>query len=160
IALAGALTVVRGYAHPEVVEASERARTLILETGRIGTVVHFSMLRGLWAAEFVAGKPKAALEHAKEFLSLAQSRPKSKVLATGHWLGGRVLIAIGDCPAAHSQLECAVTSYRAGEHRPFDPRLGADIGVTAVAGWGLALWHRGYPDQAHEAAGEALRRAR
>jgi hypothetical protein len=31
------------------------------------------MLRGLWAAEFVGGKPRAALDHANEFLSLAQS---------------------------------------------------------------------------------------
>ena len=40
----------------------------------------------------------------------------------------------------------------AGEHPPFDPRFGADIGVTAIAGWTLGLWHSGYPDQAFEAA--------
>ena len=78
----------------------------------------------------------------------------------GHWLVGRVLIAIGDYPAATSQLESAVASYRAGKAWTFDPRFGADIGVTAVAAWGLALWHRGYSDQAHKATDEALRRAR
>ena len=160
VTLAGVLTVVKGYAHPEVAEASGRARDLIPESGRAGTVIHFSMLRGLWAADFVGGKPKAALEYANEFLLLAQSQPGSRMLATGHWLVGRALITIGDYPAATLHLERAVVSYRAGEHPPFDPRLGADIGVTAVAGWTLALWHRGYPDQAHEAANEALRRAR
>jgi class 3 adenylate cyclase/predicted ATPase len=160
IALAGALTVVKGYAHPEVAEAFRRARSLISETGRAGAITHFSILRGLWAADFVGGKPKAALDHANEFLSLAQSQPDSWVLATGHWLVGRVLITIGDYAAATSHLEHAVVSYRAAEHRPFDPRLGADIGVTAVAAWALALWHRGYPDQARGAADEALRRAR
>ena len=152
--------MVKGYAHPEVAEASGRARDLIPETGRGGTVTHFSMLRGLWAADFVRGRPKAALDHAHEFLSLAQSQLDSRMLATGHWLVGRVLIAIGDYPAATLHLERAVVTYRAGEHPPFDPRFGADTGVTAVAGWALALWHGGYPDQALEAANEALRRAR
>jgi class 3 adenylate cyclase/tetratricopeptide (TPR) repeat protein len=160
ITLTGALTVVKGYAHREVAASSSRARNLILETGRMGTITHFSVLRALWAADFVGGKPKAALDHANEFLSLAQSQTDSRVSAMGHWLVGRVFIAIGDYPAASSHLESAVASYRAGKDETFDPRLGADIGVTAVAAWGLALWHRGYPDQARKATDEALRRAR
>jgi tetratricopeptide (TPR) repeat protein len=160
VALAGALQVMRGYAHPEVAEALTRARSLILETERAGTITHFSVLRGLWAADFVGGKPKAALGHANEFLSLAQSQTDPRMSAMGHWLVGRVLIAIGDYPAATSHLECAVASYRAGKEWTFDPRLGADIGATAVAAWGLALWHRGHPDQARKAIDEALRRAR
>jgi class 3 adenylate cyclase len=160
VTLAGVLTVVKGYAHPEVAEASGRARDLIPETRRAGTVTHFSMLRGLWAADFVGGRPKAALDHAHVFLSLAQSQSDSRMLATGHWLVGRVLITIGDYPGATLHLERAVVTYRAGEHPPFDPRFGADIGVTAIAGWTLGLWHSGYPDQAFEAANQSLRRAR
>jgi len=160
ITLTAALTVVKGYAHPQVAASSSRARNLILETRRAGTITHFSVLRALWAADFVGGKPKAALDHANEFLSLAESQTDSRVSAMGHWLVGRVLIAIGDYPAATSHLERAVASYRAGEDWTFDPRLGADIGVTAVAAWGLALWHRGYPDRARTATDEALRRAR
>jgi len=160
IALAGALTVIKGYAHPEVEEAFDRARSLISETGRAGTVIHFSMLRGLWAAEFVGGKPDAALDRANEFLLLAKSQRDSRVLTTGYWLAGRVLIAIGDYPAAASHLERAVRLYRAEKNWMFDPRLGADTGVTAVATWGLLLWHRGYPDQAREMIDEALQRAR
>ncbi|HYZ40599.1 MAG TPA: hypothetical protein VE687_08240, partial [Stellaceae bacterium] len=160
VALAGALTVVKGYAHPEVAASFSRARSLILETERAGTITHFSVIRGLWAADFVGGKPKAALGHANELLSLAQSRTDSHVSAMGHWLVGRVLIAIGDYPAAASHLERAVASYRAGKDWTFDPRLGADTGVTAVAAWGLALWHRGHPDQARKAIDEAVQRAR
>jgi len=160
IALAGALTVIKGYAHPEVAEAFGRASSLIVETGGAGTVIHFSMLRGLWAAEFVGGKPKAALDRANEFLLLSQSQQDSRVLTTGHWLVGRVLIAIGDYCAATSHLERAVGLYRADKDWTFDPRLGADTGVTAVATWGLSLWHQGYPDQSHATINEALRRAR
>jgi class 3 adenylate cyclase/predicted ATPase len=160
IALGGALTVIKGYAHPEVEEAFGRAHSLISETGRVGTVVHFSMLRGLWAAEFVGGKPRAALDRADEFLLLAQSQQDSRVLTTGHWLAGRVLIAIGDFPAATSHLERAVGLYRAEKNWIFDPRLGADPGVTALATWGLSLWHQGYPEQARATVDEALQRAR
>jgi len=43
----------------------------------------------------------------------------------------------------------------------FDPQKDfADIGVLALVVWGLALWHRGCPDQARKAADEALQRAR
>jgi predicted ATPase len=42
----------------------------------------------------------------------------------------------------------------------FDARLGADAGVTAVATWGLSLWHRGSPDQSRATIGGALQRAR
>jgi class 3 adenylate cyclase/tetratricopeptide (TPR) repeat protein len=160
VALSGALQVMRGYAHPEVAAALSRACRLILATGRAGTITHFSVLRGLWAADFVSGKPKGALGHAGEFLSLAQSQTDSRMSAMGHWLVGRVLIAIGDYPAATSHLECAVASYRAGKDWVFDPRLGADIGATAVAAWGLARWHRGHADQARRATDEALQRAR
>ena len=160
IALAGALTVIKGYAHPEVAEALDRAHSLISETGRAGTVIHFSMLRGLWAAEFVGGKARAALDRANEFLLLAQSQQDSQVLTTAHWLVGRILIAIGDYPAAASHLERAVGLYRAEKNWMFDPRLGADPGVTAISTWGLSLWHRGYPDQARTRVDEALQRAR
>ena len=37
----------------------------------------------------------------------------------------------------------------------FDPRLGADTGVTAIATWRLLLWHQGYPDQARKMVDEA-----
>lgn len=161
LALAGSLTVVKGYAHPEVAASYSRACSLISETACTGTPIHFSVLRGLWAADFVGGKPKVALDHANQFLSLAQSHADPRVLAMGRWLVGRVLITIGDYPAATSQLERAVLSYRAGEERALDARLsGPDVGVTALAAWGLALWHRGFPDRARRAASAALQRAR
>jgi adenylate cyclase len=161
IFLASVLQVVRGYAHPEVAAACTRARSLILETRRAGTSAHFFVLRALWSADFVGGKPRTALDHANEFLSLAQSQTDIRLLAMGHWLVGRVLIAIGDYPAATAHLERAVTAYRAESHWKFDPQMGfADIGVIALAVWGLVLWHQGCPDQARKAADEALQRAR
>ena len=161
VTLIGVLQVVKGYAHPEVAASCTRARRLILETGRAGTSTHFLVLRALWSADIVAGRPRAALDHASEFLSLAQFQADPRLPAMGRWLVGRVLTAIGDYPAAISHLETAVASYRAEKNWMFDPDMGfADIGVIALAVWGLALWHRGCPDQARQAADEALQRAR
>jgi class 3 adenylate cyclase len=56
VTLTKVLQVVKGYAHPEVAASCTRARRLILETGHAGTSTHFSMLRGLWAVDFVGGK--------------------------------------------------------------------------------------------------------
>src|SRR5262249_39965087 len=94
IALTGVLAVVKGYAHPKVAASCTRAFRLILKTGLAGTSTHFSVLRALWAADFVGEKPTAALDHANEFLSLAWSQTDSRLSAMGHWLVGRVLIAI------------------------------------------------------------------
>ena len=38
--------------------------------------------------------------------------------------------------------------------------VGAELGVSALTNWSWVLWHRGYPDQARQAADRARRRAR
>src|SRR5947209_7175401 len=83
VAMAGALSGARGLAHPEVAEAYIRARSLILGNEAAGTIPHFSVLYGLWAAIYVGGEPKPALERAEEFLSLAQSQTNSGLLLMG-----------------------------------------------------------------------------
>ena len=67
----------KGDADPEAVAALERANRLVTETGAVGTPLHFSVLRGLWSSTLNAGNIVAALEHATNFLSFAQSQPSS-----------------------------------------------------------------------------------
>ena len=160
IALAGTLVWAKGFAHPEVVQAFGRARSLVLETGATGSIPHFAALHGLVLADFIGGKPKEALEQAKEFLSLAQYQKDSGLELAGHRLVGTTLIAIGDYPPALSHLEHAMALYAPQDHREMAFRFGADIDVMAFCYYTLALWHAGYPDQASKAAREALRDAR
>jgi predicted ATPase len=160
VTLAGALMGARGYAHPEVAEAFGRATTLISNTESAGTILHFSVLYGRFSADYVGGKPKAALDRAREFLSLAQSQKDSGLLLMGHRLVGVALITIGDYPAALSHAERAVALYMPEEHSALAFRFGQDIGVSAFSYYSWALWHRGYPDQATNAACETLRYAR
>jgi class 3 adenylate cyclase/predicted ATPase len=160
VTLAGALTGAKGFAHQEVIEAFDQARKLITDTAGAGTLLHFSVLYGLYAANFVGGRPKPALEQAMEFLSLAECQTESGPLLMGHRVVGTVLALIGDYPAALAHLERAVALYVPEEHRMLAFRFGADIGVSALSSHALALWNRGYPEQASNAVREALRHAR
>ena len=160
VTLAGALTGAKGFAHPEVIEAFNRALKLVTDTAGAGTLLHFSVLYGLYAANFVGGRPIPALDQAMEFLSFAESQTESGPLLMGHRVVGTVLALIGDYPAALAHLERAVALYVPEEHRMLAFRFGADIGVSAFSSYALALWNRGYPEQASNAMDEALRHAR
>jgi predicted ATPase len=127
----------------------------------VGTIAYLAMLFGLVGVNYIDGKPKAALEQAEEFLSLAKSLMKPELLLLiGHQLVGMTLIIIGDYPAALSHLECAVGLYKPEEYHELAFRFGGDPGVRALSIRAWALWHGGRFDQANKAAHEALRQAR
>ena len=96
------------------------------------------MLYGLWVSNQTAGAIAAALEHATNFLSIAQSQPSSGPLLVGHRTLAWSLIVSGDYRAALAHLETAASLYRPDEHRDFALRYGQDIGVSAacVKGFG------------------------
>jgi predicted ATPase len=160
VTLAVALMESKGHVHPQVTEVLGRARSLIGETEATGTILHFSVLYGLWVAQYLGGERSAALEQAKEFLSLAESQTQSGLLLVAHRLVGSSLIFTGNYPAALSHLDRAVELYRPGQHQELALRFGADMGITAMCSRALALWHGGYFDQARRAADEGLRKAR
>jgi class 3 adenylate cyclase/predicted ATPase len=160
VTLAAALRESKGHVHPDVTEVLERARSLIMEIDATGTILHFSVLYGLWVAQYLGGKPVAALQQAQEFLSLAQAQTHPGLRLVGHRLVGSALLLTGNYPAASSHLDQAMALYRPEQHRELAFRFGADIGITALCVRAWALWHRGYPDQARKAIDEGLRHAR
>jgi class 3 adenylate cyclase/predicted ATPase len=160
VTLAGALMGTKGYAHSDVAESFGRAASLISQTESAATILHFSVLYGVFSANFVGGEPRAALERAKEFLSIAQSQTESGPLLLGHRMVSTALFTIGDYSAMFSHAERAVALYVPEEHRALAFRFGQDIGVSAFCYYTLALWHLGYPDRASNAARETLRHAR
>ena len=155
-ALAGA----RGYAHAEVSAALDRARQLVAATAATGTPLHFSVLYLVWAAEYVRGNGKRVLEHAQQFLSLAEMQPASAPRLIGHRILGTGQLVTGDFRQARPHLERAASLYRAEEHREFAYRYGQDIGASAFCYLSWALWHDGFPDQAARTADRALLHAR
>jgi hypothetical protein len=108
------------------------------------------VLYGLWVSNLNAGAIGAALEHATNFLSLAQSQPPSGPLVVAHRALAYSLIISGDYPAALAHAEPAASLYRHDEHRDSTLRYGQDIGVSAFGQLSWALWHRGYPDRSPE----------
>jgi predicted ATPase len=156
VTLTAALMAGKGYADPEVAATLERANRLVTETRAVGTPLHFSVLFGLWVSNHNAGAIAAALEHAANFLSIAQSQPSAGPLLVGHRTLALSLIVIGDYPAALAHLETAASLYRADEHRDSAFHYGQDIGVGAFVVLSWALWHRGYPEQSARAADRAL----
>jgi predicted ATPase len=156
VTLATALVAGKGYADPEAVAVLERANLLVTETTEIGTPLHFSVLRGLWSSTLNAGNIAAALEHATNFLSFAQSQPSSGPLLVGHGALAYSLILSGDYLAALEHAEAAASLYRPDEHRDSALHYGQDIGVSAFSVLSWALWHRGYPDQSARVADRAL----
>jgi predicted ATPase len=128
----------------------------VTETASVGTPLHFSVLYGLWSSNLNAGAIAAALDHAANFLSFAQSQPSSGPLLIGHRALALSLIVSGGYRAALEHFETAASLYRPDEHRDFALRYGQDIGVSAFVQLSWALWHRGYPDQSARAADRAL----
>ena len=82
--MTSALIGARGYAHAEVSAALDRSRQLVAATAATGTPLHFSVLHGLWVAEYVRGNAKRVLEHAQTFLSLAEMQSASALRLLGH----------------------------------------------------------------------------
>ncbi|HKM73780.1 MAG TPA: AAA family ATPase [Stellaceae bacterium] len=160
VTLIAALMGAKGYADPEVIEAVHRARQLITETGGAGTLLHFSVLYGIWGASYVAGAAGDALDYATEFLALARSQPTTGPLLIGHRIVGTTMIMLGEHGRALSDLQTAAALYREDDHRELAFRFGQDIGAPAYCYLALALWHNGYPDQAFAAAERALAHAR
>jgi predicted ATPase len=114
------------------------------------------VLFGLWSYNHNAGAVAAGLEHATNFLSLAQSQPSSGPLLVGHRVLALSLIHSGDHRAALEHFETAASLHRPDEHRDSAFHYGQDIGVSAFVQLSWALWHRGYPDQSARAADRAL----
>jgi predicted ATPase len=156
VTLTTALMAGKGYANPETVAALERANRLVAETAAVGSPIHFSVLYGLWVSTCHRGNIAAALEHATNFLSSAQSQPASGPLLVAHRVLAHSLICSGDYPAALAHFETAASLYRPDEHRDSAFHYGEDIGVSAFGQLSWALWHRGYPDQSARAADRAL----
>jgi DNA-binding winged helix-turn-helix (wHTH) protein/predicted ATPase len=150
LALAGPLTVTKGYTAPEV----ERAHTRALELCRQleETPKLFQVLAGLGAFYHLRAEHKTACELAEQCLSLAQNVNNPIVLVGAHHLLGCALYPLGEFALAREHWEAGIALYDSQQRRS---ALG-DSGVLCLSYAAWVLWFLGYPDQALQRIHAAL----
>ena len=156
---------VKGYAAPETKAAVERARLLIEQAEALGEplddpLLLFSVLYGVWVANFVAFDGDKARELAAQFLALAEKQGATIPLMIGHRIMAFSLLWTGDMAESRTHLDRAAALYDPAEHRRLATRFGGDSRVAVLSFRALASWVLGYPQAAVADADDALKHAR
>jgi predicted ATPase/class 3 adenylate cyclase len=163
--LANALMHTKGYAAPETKASLDQARLYIERAEALGEppedrLLLFSVLYGVWAANFVAFDGDALRELAVQFLALADKQRATGPLMIGHRLMATSLMYTGDIAEGQAHYDQAIALYDPAEHRPLATRFGQDIRVVIFSLQSWALWSLGFPDRARTDIERALEDAR
>ena len=143
VALITPLLHVKGYAAPETKAAAERANLLIEQAKALGEPLEdplllFSVLYGVWVANYIAFNGDAMRELAAQFLVLAEKQGSVVPLVVAHRIMAVSLLCTGDIvasPSAFRPSSGASQSGRApsGCHSIWPGPRGVDPGLS-VAG--------------------------
>jgi predicted ATPase len=120
----------------------------------------FSVLFGVWVANYVAFNGDLMRELAAQFLALAEKQRATIPIMIGHRVMGISLLLTGGISEGRAHLDQALALYDPAEHRPLATRFGQDTGVTVLCFRSSALWLLGYPEAALADADHALKDAR
>ncbi len=156
---------VKGYAAPESKAAAERARLLIEQAEALSDplddpLLLFSVLYGLWVANYAAFNGDMLREFAKQFLALAEKQGATVPLMVGHRLMGVSLASTGNILQGRAHLDSALVLYDPAAHRSLATRFGQDVRVSGLSYRSVTLWLLGYPDAALTDVHDALKDAR
>ena len=165
VALITPLLHVKGYAAPETKTAAERARLLIEQAEALGEPIEdplllFSVLFGLFIANFNAFNGDAMRKLAPEFLALAERQRAKAPLMIGHRMMGISLASTGEVVDGRAHFDRAISLYDPDAHRPLAARFSIDSRVSTLGFRSVALWFLGYPEAALADAEHALEDAR
>jgi predicted ATPase len=161
VALITPLLHVKGFAAPETKAAAERARLLIEQAEAIGEppedpLLLFTVLYGIWVANYVAYNGDVMLELAAQFLALAEKKGATVPLMMGH----RIMAISANIAEGRAHYDQALALYDPTEHRPLATRFGQDVRVAILSNRSLTLSLLGYPEAALADAEQAVKYAR
>ena len=146
LALGTAMTIVRGYAAPEVEAAYTRARVLCQQLGDTQDV--FPVLYGLY--QFCITQPDLSLARqlGEELLELAVQRDETPLFVIAHFAAGTSSYHLGELLSARRHLEEGIAGYTPAQRSSPLFWAGPDpcVACHLFAAW--TLWSLGYPDQA------------
>jgi class 3 adenylate cyclase/predicted ATPase len=165
VTLIAPLLHLKGYAAPETKAAVERARLLIERAEALGEPLEnplllFSVLYGVWVANYVALDGNTCLDLSSEILALAEKHGTPAPLMIAHRLLGTSLLITGNLLEARTQYDQALSFYDPSVHRSLATQFGQDISVNILSLRSWALWSLGYPRAALADTEHALNSAR
>jgi class 3 adenylate cyclase/predicted ATPase len=155
VARGNAALALKGHTAPETVEILSLVKTF-LDSGIGNDMQRFSVLYGLWAANYGAARIANASDLARQYLEVANRQSDTTYLMIGQRIVGAGLIAAGRHREGLVSLEAAEQHYDPVRHRPLSYRFGQDIGLAVLCHKVWALWFLGRSDQAARLSGEIL----
>jgi predicted ATPase len=165
VALITPLLHVKGYAAPESKAAAERANLLIEQATALGEPLEdplllYSVLYGVWVANYIAFNGDAMRELAAQFLLLAEKQGSVVPVVVAQRIMAVSLLCTGDILQARVHSDRAAALHNPAEHRPVATRFGQDNGVAILAYRSLGSWLLGYPAASLAEVESAVRAAR
>jgi class 3 adenylate cyclase/predicted ATPase len=165
VALITPVIHVKGYAAHETKAVVEQARLLIEQADAVGEppedpLLLYSVLYGVWVANYIAFNGDVCRDVAARFLALAEKQGTTIPLMIGHRITGVTLVSTGDFVESRMHLDRAYALYDPTEHSTLAARFGQDAGVTILSFRSWVLWFLGYPEAAQIDADHALKSAR
>ncbi len=165
VELANALIHTKGHAAPETKASFDQARSLIERAEALGEppqdpLVLFSVLYGVWVANYAAFNGDVLRELAAQFMALAEKQGATAPIMFGYRLMGTSLMCTGDIAEGRAYHDRAIALFDPAERRPLGTRFGVEVGVSILASRTWVMWLLGYPVAALADADRALIRAR
>jgi predicted ATPase len=154
ISLGVPLLMTKGYASLEIERVYAGAWQLCRQIGETEQLA--SALFGLWVFYLVRADYQMASQLGEDLMALAERLQDAALLREAHQVQGINMFYLGELALASEHLEQAVDRYNPEKTGGRASYSGADQGVASLSHAALALWLRGYPNQALEKAKAAL----
>jgi class 3 adenylate cyclase len=146
LTLGSSLNAVRGYAHPEVGAAYERARVLCEAVGDARPLG--IALLGLATFHQGRGEVERARILAARLLTAAEQRGDTEMALLAHSTVANPEYFQGKFASALAHCEAVRTLYEPKRHHSLASVVTIDPGVDALCTGAWALWTLGWPDRA------------
>jgi tetratricopeptide (TPR) repeat protein len=158
LALGTAIRATRGQGADETLAVFTRARNLMDERATVREQI--TVLYGLWGVYLITGNQAAAREIAEQCLTLAARHTDAEASALATRSVGLTLFFTGEFVQAATHLRRTFEFCPLGDESVPDLRFAHDHAACASAYLAWTLWTLGYPEQAANAMGRAVARAR